>query len=76
MRKLANGNIKIEMGTKKFISIKLNKDRYEISASTLEELFRVLGYYRFSEDGSYNNDDVIQIDRSLREEIKKQEEEE
>lgn len=52
----------------------LKKDKYIISKETLEAVIDALAAYHFSEDGCYNNDDIIEAQSGLEFEISKQDE--
>jgi len=45
--------------------------QYIITEETFERLLKILNRYSTSEDGEYNNDDVIKIEEELLEEIEK-----
>ena len=45
-------------------------DTYKIARSTIEKVLEVLSDHWFSDDGEYNNDDVIEVEKEISEEIK------
>jgi hypothetical protein len=55
--------------------VKLKKEKYEVSAATLEMVMNALAANWFRSDGEdeWNNDDVIDADNALRAEVEAQE---
>ena len=46
---------------------------FNITKETIEKVLDVLSDHWFSDDGEYNNDDIMEADKALRAEVKAQE---